>query len=519
MQGKRDCAIGLLALGCVSCSGSPDAAAQLPASLSGAPVARVSAPASGSAVRGAVTLRADILAPGAFGVTSVRFQVDGVDVAAEDATAPYSGTWDTNTAGDGWHTLTAIVRDARGLQFVSDPVRVTAANAVPPQRTPRRFEQDDPAVSYGMGWSQRDPDWFGWSGGTAHQSILPGARATFAFSGTSVSWIGFRCGVCGIARVYVDDVPAGDVDLFAKTDETGVPVFAAAGLPDGAHTLAIEVTGQMNAGSLSPLVLIDAFEVPGLVVSRLQETDPAVSYTGAWTQSDRSKSWSGSTAATTATAGARAAVSFSGSTIRWRSYRGPDAGIALVSVDGTLVGEVDLYAPFAIVQPIAFEASGPEGDHVLTIEATGRKQAAASAATVLIDAFDITTAGRRLEETDWRVAYSGDWVQGNRNRAWSGATASESNLPGARATLTFSGTAVRWIGLRGRNTGIARVYLDGNQPVEVDTFALTEGPQSTMFSAAGLVDATHTLIIEATGTKNPDANSAWIVLDAFDVRP
>jgi hypothetical protein len=35
---------------------------------------------------------------------------------------------------------------------------------------------------------------------------MPGAQATFTFTGTLVTWIGQRSGDRGIARVYVDGV-------------------------------------------------------------------------------------------------------------------------------------------------------------------------------------------------------------------------------------------------------------------------------------------------------------------------
>lgn len=493
------------------------AAAQLP---SLGIVVSVTAPTPGAPLRGRVTVSARLGDATAQGVSGVQFRVDGVDIGGEDMVAPYATVWDTSAAADGWHTLTAVARHASGVQFTSEPVQVTLANAAAPSLPTVRSEQTDPAVTYSAGWGQRDPDWFGWSGGSAAQSFVPGARATFAFNGTAVSWIGYRSGTGGIARVSVDGVRYPDVDLFAKTDEVGVPVFTATGLVAGAHRLEIEVTGRMNPGSIAPLVLIDAFDVQPAAVARWQETDPALAYTAGWTGSDRSKSWSGSTAAVTSLSGARATLTFNGNSIGWRGYSGPEAGIARVYLDGAFVREVDLYAANQGVQGLVFVADGlVDADHTLTIEATGQRNGAANGAAIVIDAFDIGKPARRVEETDWSVAYGGDWIHANRNRAWSGGTAAESNSPGASATLTFSGTSARWIGLRGHNTGIARVLLDGVWVGEIDTYADSEGPQNTLFSVSGLADTLHTLSIEATGRKNPAANFAWVVVDAFDVQP
>jgi hypothetical protein len=157
----------------------------------------------------------------------------------------------------------------------------------------------------------------------------------------------------------------------------------------------------------------------------------------------------------------------------------------------------------------------------LTVEPTGRKNANSTDARIVVDAFDVMRPGTRFEETDSSVSYAGSWIQGNLNRAWSMGTIAESNVPGARATFTFTGTSVSWIGCRKFTTGIANVYVDGMFVAEIDTFKFppTEGYQHTIFTATGLASGSHTLTIEATGRQNPAASNNWVVVDAFDVRP
>ena len=55
------------------------------------------------------------------GVAAVQFLVDGA-VLAEDTTAPDETVWDTRTAPDGTHTLTARARDAAGNTAPRTPV-------------------------------------------------------------------------------------------------------------------------------------------------------------------------------------------------------------------------------------------------------------------------------------------------------------------------------------------------------------------------------------------------------------
>jgi hypothetical protein len=133
------------------------------------------------------------------------------------------------------------------------------------------------------------------------------------------------------------------------------------------------------------------------------------------------------------------------------------------------------------------------------------------------------------------ITYTGKWHMTEITRNWSGGTAavsiwgpsgspspSDPGVPAARATLTFTGTGVRWIGARGPQTGIANVFLDDDFVQSVDTFASNppehpEQIQATLFSRSGLADGPHTLTIEVTGTKNPGSAGSAIVVDAFDI--
>ncbi len=220
--------------------------------------------------------------------------------------------------------------------------------------------------------------------------------------------------------------------------------------------------------------------------------------------------------------GAQASLPFNGTSVSWIGYRGPDAGIAQVFIDGNLASTVDLYFSVAREQPIVFtSAQLADGNHTITIVATGTKNPASSGTLVMVDAIDVNRPGTRFEETEPAVSFSGSWVQGNLNRAWSLGTAAETGVAGATATFTFTGTEVSWIGCRKLSTGIADVYLDGVFQTEIDTFEAPpiEGYQHTMFTASGLASGTHTLTIVVTGRTNPAAFNNLIVIDAFDVRP
>src|SRR5205814_8377550 len=137
------------------------------------------------------------------------------------------------------------------------------------------------------------------------------------FTGTSVSWIGGRWVEEGIARVFLDGSFVTEVDTYSKTKEVQVPLFTAVGLADTSHTLTIEVTGRKNVASNLPFVLVDAFDAPAATISRLQDTDPSVTFTGSgWLPGVTGGEYSGGTVAGSLTAGDQATFTFTATRVR-----------------------------------------------------------------------------------------------------------------------------------------------------------------------------------------------------------
>src|SRR5207249_3866514 len=177
------------------------------------PTVSITSPASGATVSGTINVTAS--ASDNRGVADVQFFLDGA-FGADDTTAPYSMPWDTTTASDGSHTLTAVARDTSGNQTTSAPVTVTVSNASPPPAAGKRYEETDPSVSFSGSWT-RDTGGFAWSGGYAVYSMTAGAQATFTFTGTSVAWIGARGPEEGFAHVFIDGVFVSEVDTYARS--------------------------------------------------------------------------------------------------------------------------------------------------------------------------------------------------------------------------------------------------------------------------------------------------------------
>lgn len=89
----------------------------------------------------------------------------------------------------------------------------------------------------------------------------------------------------------------------------------------------------------------------------------------------------------------------------------------------------------------------------------------------------------------------------------------------ARATLTFTGTSVKWIGYRDQWSGIARVYVDGLLTATIDTYACPSQGQAVLYTATGLASGVHSLAIEVAGSHGAASAGSWVWVDAFDVMP
>jgi len=565
-----------MALGLIALS-TPPASAQIGGSL----VVTITSPTSGSTVVGTIPVNASVTTVGGLTVVGVQFKVDGANLGAEDTVAPYSVSWDTRTASNASHALTAVARDTLGVLWTSDPVTVTVFNDKTPPTVAltapasgavlrgttavganatdnvgvvgvqfrldgNNLGAEDTASPYGLSWDTtsasdgphtltavaRDA-----AGNTATSSgvtvtvdnsaptvtvTVPGGTTvagTMAVTASSSD----NVGVAGV-QFLVDNVALGAEDTTApySVDWDTTPVAS------GSHTLtAVARDGAGNTTTSVPVTVIVS-----QTATRFENTDLAITYTDGvlapgqppgWFHGSRSRDWSGRLASFNRSQGARATFHFQGTTVRWIGFRAPWAGIARVYVDDAFITELDLYATTDQPQSVVFSRTGlGAGPHTLTVESTGRKNAASADYAVVVDAFDAAPAvphpaiGARTEESG--LSLTAGWSPAEATtRAWSGGAAIVSATAGAQATFTFVGTEVRWVGLRGPQMGIAQVYLDGAFHARVDAYDANESEEVT-FVVTGLAAGTHTVTIGPSGDKNPASTGTNVVIDAFDVR-
>jgi hypothetical protein len=123
----------------------------------------------------------------------------------------------------------------------------------------------------------------------------------------------------------------------------------------------------------------------------------------------------------------------------------------------------------------------------------------------------------RVEDGAISVVYGGVWYTASSSQL-SGGSGHESNTIGSTASYAFIGTGITWISyICSCEAGIANVYVDGKFAASVDTYAPTPKAQVPVFTVSNLTPGVHILTIEVTGQYDPRGESAYVMVDAFDV--
>jgi len=241
---------------------------------------------------------------------------------------------------------------------------------------PTEVEQGSPAIAYT--WRQvRAPRAYGRSYMVERSA---GATATFAFTGSSVTWYTARGPTQGKASVSIDQHLRGTFDQYDPAWHVRVPrTFRHLG--PGQHTITIKVLGvKGSSAGTDTQVVVDAFGAGARIVSNPE-------LTLSWgTSKLRAASLGG--VATSDLARSDAAFAFWGTGVDWATVRGPDQGRANIFVDGVLATTVDNYAATTSVQPRSFTGLGL-GQHDLRIVVLGTSRPRSEGTKVAIDTFTV----------------------------------------------------------------------------------------------------------------------------------
>jgi hypothetical protein len=152
------------------------------------PTVSMAAPGSGTTVSSAVTVSAN--ASDNVGVASVQFMLDGANVGAALTASPYQISWDTTTATNASHSLTAVAKDAAGNAATASAVTVTVSNSSGTGAALQDFKArcTAPGVVYCQGFDdatgfQQNVNIYS---NTTYPGVFPVEDATTGRSGTSL---------------------------------------------------------------------------------------------------------------------------------------------------------------------------------------------------------------------------------------------------------------------------------------------------------------------------------------------
>lgn len=318
------------------------------------------------------------------------------------------------------------------------------------------------------------------------------------------------------------------------TSEVSWSATAGTSLGIGPHTLRVAAMDQAGAVSFSAgqdgggvgasfgAPSAYAFAVDHVTV-RHEQTDARITLGGPWTTaSGLGFSW-GSLAVVGA-GPAEARIAFTGTAVSLVGLRGPNYGIASVSLDGGAYVPVDMYAPAYEYKAAWWTASGlSDGPHDVRVRWTAARNPSSTGSLLALDAVDVAgtlaaapPALRRVESTDPAIGLTGEWTTAT-GTGFSGGSLRYAASGPSVADVSFKGTGISLLGMEGPVYGYAFVSMDGGARQLVDLYSPTFLYRSSFWQAQGLTDATHTVRVEFTGSKRAVAGGALVGLDAVDV--
>lgn len=284
---------------------------------------------------------------------------------------------------------------------------------------------------------------------------------------------------------------------------------------------------MLNRTILTSLFWILPAIAPAQTVTRFEQGDPRITYTGAWYPNTNTLE-SGGSSVLANLRGSQAVVVFNGTGITWVGESDGYAGLCYLTLDGVQT-TVDTSNPdgTTLYQRPLFAVHGlAPGTHRMTIEIIHSHDASTNASWIWIDAFDVdngsliggapVAVAGVAQQTDNAVNYKGHWFTTTASQ-YSGGSVTSAVDAGAGMDFTFNGTSVAWLAYRDEWSGLAQVFMDGALQATVDTYVTPSQIQTPVWSASGLAPGTHVLGIVATGTHSAASGGSWVWVDAFQV--
>ncbi|MFY9585901.1 MAG: Ig-like domain-containing protein [Actinomycetota bacterium] len=256
-----------------------------------------------------------------------------------------------------------------------------AGNELQPKTNLFRAATNVNEVASGVRYSWRNLANSSTYGGSYVVNNTPGATIAYTFVGSSIAWYTIRDPYQGVAAVSIDGRSFGTVNNYSSTARYKVGK-SFSGLAAGTHTITIRVTGSKGSSSGKDVrVSIDAFRSGGStnVTPSLSYRWAAVSASGA----------DGGTYRVARFSGTEMTFVFSGTSIAWRTVRGPAMGQAYVYIDGALKGLIDNYSSTTTYKVMRAFLNLTDGTHTIRIRVASTRNSRATDRNIAVDGFVI----------------------------------------------------------------------------------------------------------------------------------
>lgn len=96
-------------------------------------------------------------------------------------------------------------------------------------------------------------------------------------------------------------------------------------------------------------------------------------------------------------------------------------------------------------------------------------------------------------------------------------TNSWDNTTNDSVTVAFTGTQIKFYGVKDPAHGIGAVSIDGGAETNIDFYAATRAGNQLLWTSPVLSSGSHTFKLRVTGTKNASSTNTWVVADRVDI--
>lgn len=126
------------------------------------------------------------------------------------------------------------------------------------------------------------------------------------------------------------------------------------------------------------------------------------------------------------------------------------------------------------------------------------------------------TRWKQIDDADAEVTYSGTWTAESGDTGYYKSSDMYSSTANAYAEYTFTGTSVRLITKTGSQCGKFDIYLDGSYVLTYDGYKASGSYDVVAYENTTLTNASHTIKMVVTHTKNASSGGYTCRLDLFE---